>query len=121
MGSPGHHFIWCNIRGQSSHISSISLEVGLLTQADQQMAVGAAPVAFGVPPVDDICGHNGTAGDLHGVFVVAAGTACYDGVVDATGAAGAAGGLAANNAGEASGVAGATTGVVDVSCLTASG
>ena len=42
-------------------------------------------------------------------------------VVGATGAAGAAGGLAANNAGKASPVAGATTGVVGMSYLTASG
>ena len=76
------------------------------------MAAGAALVCFGVPPVDGICSHDGTVGDLHGVFVVAAG---------ATGAAGAAGGLAASNAGKASGVAGATSGDVDVSSLTASG
>ena len=85
------------------------------------MAVGAVPVCFGVPPMDGICGHNGTAGDLHGMFVVAAGAAGCSGVAGATGAAGAAGGLAANNAGKASGVPGATTGVVDVSSLTASG
>ena len=96
------------------HISSISLEVGLLTRADPQMAAGAAPVCFGVPAMDGTCCCNGTAGDLHGVFVVAVRAA-------GTGAAGAAGGLAANYAGKASGVAGATTGVVDVSCLTASG
>ena len=43
------------------------------------------------------------------------------GVISATGAAGASGGHAANNAGKASGVDGATTGNVDVSSLTASG
>ena len=85
------------------------------------MAAGAAPVCFGIPPVDGICGRDGTAGDLHGVFVVAAGAAGCGGVVGATGVAGAAGGLAANNAGKASGVAGATSGDVDVSSLTASG
>ena len=85
------------------------------------MAAGAVLVSFGVPPVDGICGHNGTACDLHGVFVVAVGAASCGGVVGATGAAGAAGGLAANNASKASGVVGATTGVVDVSSLTASG
>ena len=85
------------------------------------MAAGAAPVCFGVPPVDGICGRDGTAGDLHGVFVVAAGAAGCGGVAGATGAAGAAGGLAANNAGKASGVARATSGDVDVSSLTASG
>ena len=103
------------------HISSISLEVGLLTWADQRRAADAAPVSFSVPPVDGICGCDGTSGDLHGVFVVTAGAAGCGGVVGATGAAGAAGGTAANNAGKASGVAGATTGAVDMSCLTASG
>ena len=103
------------------HISSISLEVGLLTWADRQTAAGAALVCFSVPPVDGICSHNRTAGDLHGVFVVAAGAAGCGCGVGATDAAGAAGGLAANNAGKASGVAGATTGDVDVLCLTASG
>ena len=67
-----------------------------------------------VPPVDGICGCDGTAGDLHGVFVVAAGATGCCGVADATDAAGAACGLAANNSGKASGIAGATTGVVDV-------
>ena len=100
------------------HISSMSLEGGLLTQADRQGAVGAAPVCFSVPPVDGICGHDDTTGDLHRVFVVAAGAAGCGGVA---GAAGTAGGLAAGNEGRASAVAGATTGVVNVSCLTASG
>ena len=85
------------------------------------MAAGTAQVCFGVPPVGGICGHDGTAGDLHGVFVVAAEVAGCGGVVDATGAAGAASGLAANNPDKASGVAGAKTGDVDVSSLTASG
>ena len=85
------------------------------------MAAGIALVCFGVPPVGGICGCDGTAGDLHGVFVVAAEAAGCGGVVGATDAAGAAGGLATNNVGKASGVAGATTGVVDVSSLTASG
>ena len=49
------------------HISSRSLEVGFLTWVDWQMA-GAAPVCFSVPPVDGIYGHDGTAGDLCGVF-----------------------------------------------------
>ena len=71
--------------------------------------------------MDGICGHDGIVGDLHGVFVVATGAAGCGVFADATGAAGAAGGLAANKAGKASGVAGATTGVLDVSSLTASG
>ena len=77
------------------------------------MAVGAAPVCFSVPPVDGICGHDGTAGDLHGVFVVAVGAVGCGGVAGATCVAGAAGGLAANNAGKATSVAGATTSDVD--------
>ena len=76
---------------------------------------------IGIPPVDGICSCDGTAGDLCGVFVIAARAAGCSGVVGATGAAGAAGGLAANNAGKASGEAGATTGDVDVSSLTVSG
>ena len=82
------------------------------------MAAGAALVCFSVPPVDGICSHDGTAGDLHGVFLVAAGAAGCSGVADA---AGAAGGLAANSTGKASSVAGAITGDVNVSSLTASG
>ena len=70
--------------------------------------------------MDDICGHCGIVGDLHGVFVVAAGVAgCA--VADATDTAGATDGLTAKNAGKASGVAGATTGVVGMSRLTTSG
>ena len=96
------------------HISSGSLEVGFLTPADQQRATGAVLVCFGVPPVDGICSGNGTAGDLCGVFEVAAGATGCGGVNDATDVAGTACGLAANNAGKASGIAGTTTGVVDV-------
>ena len=83
--------------------------------------MGAAPVCFSVPPVDGLCGCDGTAGNLCRVFVVAAGETGCGCVAGATGAAGVAGGLAANNAGKASDVAGATTGDVDVSSLTASG
>ena len=64
------------------------------------MGAGAALVCFGVPPVDGICSCNGTAGDLHGAFVVAAVTAGCGAVAGATDAAGAASGLAANNAGK---------------------
>ena len=71
--------------------------------------------------MDDICSRDGTAGDLCGVFVVAVGAAGCGSIAGATGAAGAAGGLAANNAGKALGVAGATTGDMDVSSLTVSG
>ena len=85
------------------------------------MTAGAVLVCFGVPPVGGICGHGDTTGDLHGVFVVTVVAAGCGGVAGATGAAGTAGGLAASNVGRASAVAGTTTGVVDVSCLTASG
>ena len=85
------------------------------------MAAGAPPVCFSVPPMDGICSQDGTAGDLHRVFVVAVGAAGCSGINGATGTAEAAGGLAANNAGKASGVARATTDFVDVSSLTASG
>ena len=67
--------------------------------------MGAVPVCFSVPPVDGICGHNDTTGDLHGVFMVAAGAAGFGSVAGATGAAGTAGGLAAGNAVRASAVA----------------
>ena len=72
----------------SGHISSISLEVGLLTWADWQMAVGAVPVCFSVPPVDGICSCDGTAGNFHRVFMVTVGAAGCGGVAGATGAAG---------------------------------
>ena len=97
------------------------MEVGFWTQVDWQRTAGAVLVSFGISPEGGICGHDDTTGDLHGVFVVAAGTAGCGDVAGATGAAGTAGRLAAGNAGRASAVAGATTGVVDVSCLTASG
>ena len=78
------------------HISSISLEVGLLAQADQQGAAGTVPVSFGVPPVEGICFHccvHMAGGGLCGVFEVAVEAACC-GVAGSTGAAGAAGGFA---------------------------
>ena len=98
------------MRNPPGHISSRSLEVGFLTWADQQRAVGYVPVSFSVPPVDGICNCCDTAGDLYRAFVIAAGAAGC-GVV---GTAGATGGLTVNNAGKASGVAGATTGVLGV-------
>ena len=65
-------------------------------------------------------GIYGTTGNLYGVFLVTVGiVGC--GVAGTTGVAEAAGGLAANNTGKASGVAGATTDVVGMSGLTASG
>ena len=60
---------------QPSHISSRSLDVGFLMHTDRRGTVGAAPVCFGVPPVDGICGCCGvqtTGGDFLGVFAVAA-------------------------------------------------
>ena len=44
------------LRFSSNHISSRSLEVGFLTQADWQMTAGAVLVCFGAPPVGGICG-----------------------------------------------------------------
>ena len=85
--------------------------------------MGAAPVCFGVPPVEGICCHCGVCtagGGLHGVFVVVAEAACC-GVAGATGAAGAAGGFAGGTCSKESGVAGATSAVVNVPGLTASG
>ena len=81
--------------------------------------MGAAPVCFGVPPVESICcccGVHMVGGGLHGVFVVAVGAA----VAGAIGAAGAVGGFAGGTAGKVSGVVRATSAVVDVSGLTAS-
>ena len=85
--------------------------------------MGAALVCFGVPPVEGICcccGVRMAGGGLHGVLVAAAEAACC-GVVGATGAAGAAGGFDDSTFSKDSGVAAATSAVVDVPCLTASG
>ena len=104
------------------HICSISLEVGLLTRADQQGAAGAAPVYFGVPLVEGICcrcGVHMAGGGLCGVFAVAARAACC-GIAGATGAAGATGGFAGGACSKDSGVVGATSAVVDVPGLMAS-
>ena len=71
-------------QGQSSHISSRSLVMGFLMDADQWRAVGTAPVCFGVPPVDGICGCCGvqtTGGDFLEVFTVAAAGAATVGLV----------------------------------------
>ena len=71
-------------QGQSSHISSRSLDVGFLMYTDQQGAEGTVLVCFGVPPVDGICGCCGvqtTGGDFLGVFVVAAAGAATVGLV----------------------------------------
>ena len=118
-GCVSHQFIWYNIGDQSGSHLSISLEVGLLAQADWQGAAGAALVCFGVPPVEGICCCCGVCmegGGLFGVFVVAVGAACCG----VAGAVGAAGGFADGACSKDSGVAGTTSAVVDVPCLTAS-
>ena len=76
--------------------------------------------ALSVPLVEGICCHCGVCtagGGLHGVFAVAA----YCGVAGAMGAAGAAGGFADGTCSKDSGVAEATSAVVDVPGLTISG
>ena len=87
------------------------------------MAVGAALVLVGTSPVDGVCGHCGVCTTKFlGVFGVVAGATRFGGVVaSATGAAtGAAGaGLTGGIPGEHSGVAGATSVMVDLSGLTA--
>ena len=85
--------------------------------------MGAVLVCFGVPPVEGICcgcGVHMTGGGLHGVFVVAVEAACC-GVASTIGAAGAAGGFADGACSKDSGVAGATSDVMEVPGLTASG
>ena len=87
--------------------------------------MGAVPVTFVALPVDGFCRTTAVGGFLGvSIGVVAAGAAgCGLGVAGATGAAaGAAGtGLTGNIPGEDSGVAGATSVVVGMSVLTASG
>ena len=85
--------------------------------------MGVAPVCFCVRPVEGIychCGVHIAGGGLHGVFVVAAEAACC-GVAGAMGVASAAGGFADGTCSKDSGVARATSAVVDVPGLTASG
>ena len=89
------------------------------------MAAGAAPVLVSTSPVDGFCGHCGVCTtDFLGVCDIVAGATRSSGVVAsaigaATGAAGA--GLTGGITGEHSGVAGATSVMVDLSGLTASG
>ena len=89
------------------------------------MAVGAVPVLFGTSSVDVFCGCCGVCTtDFLGVCGIVAGATRFNGVVaSATGAAiGAAGaGVTGGIPGEHSGVAGATSAMVDLSGLTASG
>ena len=88
------------------------------------MAVGTVPVIFVALPVDGFCRTTAVAGFLGvSIGVVAAGAADGLGVAGATGAApgAAVAGLTGNNPGEDSGVAGATSVLVSVPHLTASG
>ena len=89
------------------------------------MAVGAVLVLLGTSPVDGFCGHCGVCTtDFLGVCGVVAGGTRFGGVVASatgavTGAAGA--GLTRGIPGEHSGIARATSMMVDLSGLTASG
>ena len=111
-------------RGSPGQISSRSLVRGFLTLVDWWVAVGAALVTFEALPVDGFCRTTAVGGFLGvSIGLVAAGAAGGLGVAGATcAAAGAAGiGLTGNNPGEDSGVAGTTSVLVSMSCLTASG
>ena len=88
------------------------------------MAVHAARVTFVALPVDGFCRTTAVGGFLGvSIGVVAVGTAGGLGVAGATGAAAGAAviGLTGNNPGEDSGVAGATSVLVSIPHLTASG
>ena len=111
-------------RGGLGHISSRSWVGGFLTLVDRRVAAHAVPVTFVALPVDGFCRTTAVGGFL-GVSngVVAAGTAGGLGVAGATGAVpvAAVAGPTGNNPGEDSGVAGATSVLVSIPCLTASG
>ena len=108
-------------RGGPGHISSRSRVGGFLTR---RVAAHAVPVTFVELPVDGFCRTNAVGGFLGvSIGVVAVGTAGGLGVAGATGAApgAAVSGLTGNNPGEDSGVAGATSVLVSIPHLTASG
>ena len=103
--------MWCGVRGdpgqhrsldhgRSGHISSISHLLGLVAQADQHWAAGAASVCCCATPVGGAGECMGVcAAVLHGVLVFAVGTAGSGVVVGATGAVvGTAGGECAGGA-----------------------
>ena len=111
-------------RSGLDHILSRSKVGGFLTLVDQQVAAGAVPVTFVALPVDGFCRTTAVGGFLGvSIGLVAAGTAGGLGVAGATGAVAgdAVTGLTGNNPGEDSGVAGATSVLVSLSGLTASG
>ena len=88
------------------------------------MAAHAAPVTFVALPVDGFCRTTAVGGFLGvSIGVVAVGTAGGLGVAGATGAVPGAAvtGLTGNNPDEDSGVAGATSVLVSIPHLTASG
>ena len=123
--------VWVSIASGTSlgvilgHISSRSWVGGFLTLVDRQVAADATLVLVGTSPVDGFCGCCGVCTtDFLGVCSVVAGATRYGGVVAlatgaVTGVAGA--GLTGGIPGEHSGVAGATSVMVDLLGLTASG
>ena len=111
-------------RGSPGHISSRSRDGGFLTLVDQRVAAHTAPVTFVALPVDGFCRITAVGGFLGvSIGVVAVGAADGLGVAGATGAAAGAAvaGLTGNNPGEDSGIAGATSVLVSIPHLTASG
>ena len=97
---------------------------GFLTLVDRRVAARAAPVTFVALPVDGFCRTTAVGGFLGvSIGVVAVGTAGGLGVAGVTGAVArtAGAGLTRNIPGEDSGIAGATSVVVDMSGLTVSG
>ena len=115
--------MWCAIRGDPGHISSISRLLGLVARADQCGAAGAAPVCCWATPV----GGAGECTDVRaavlcGVLVFAMGTAGSGVVAAATGAVmGTAGSKCFGGAPGHSGVAGTTLPGGVSSFFTASG
>ena len=111
-------------RGGPGHISSRSRVGGFLTLVDRRVAAGAVPVIFVALQVDGFCRTTAVGGFLGvSIGLVAAGAAGGLGVAGAAGAVAgtAVAGLTGNNPGEDSGVAGATSVLVSIPRLTASG
>ena len=111
-------------QGRSRSISSRNQVRGFLTLVDRRVAAGAAPVIFVALLVDGFCRTTAVGGFLGvSIGLAAVGTAGGLGVAGATGAApgAAVAGPTGNNPDEDSGVAGATSVLVSIPCLTASG
>ena len=92
---------------------------GLWVQADRRRAAGAAPVCCGATPVDEAVGCTGVrAAALHGVLIIAVGTAGSGTVAGATGAVDITAGCECTGGAPGhSGVAGATLPGEEVSCV----